>query len=215
MPLHVLILNAGIMAHAEAKSNYGTELHFATNHVGHHLLTTLLLPTLRATADSATDGSFPVRVVAVSARLYEHFPVNFNDVNFSQPNNKYDKWKAYAQSKTANILFARQLNKMMEEKGSKVRAFSLHPGVIRTKLQRHTVPEDFKFLTNITPVILKSPEQGAATTLYAALSKDLQDLGGSYLDDCRILKTLPFATDLNVAKQLWEFTEKIIANAKE
>ena len=123
--------NAGIMACPYSKTVDGFESQFAVNHLAHFHLTSLLLPELRA--------GKPARVVVVSSVANKNGGINFDDINWER---KYDKWAAYAQSKSANVLFAKQFNRLYARDG--IEAFSLHPGVVLTNLQRHTPTEELK-----------------------------------------------------------------------
>jgi len=203
LPLHLLILNAGIMAIPErTETEEKLEAQFGVNHVAHHLLCSLLLNTI--------ISSQPARIVALSSAAHRFSPIVFEDLNSVKA---YDRWKAYGQSKTANILFAKQLNHMLQSKGHKVEAFSVHPGSIRTSLGRSLVDEDVKRMTAM-PYRWKTVEQGAATTVVAATDPDLAGKGGAYLADCNIATPVAWAADMTAAARLWEETEKIIAARK-
>ncbi len=170
------------MATPYSKTIDGFESQFGVNHLAHFYLANLLLPELRA--------GRPARVIVVSSVANKNGGINFDDINSEK---KYDKWAAYAQSKSANILFAKQFNKLYARDG--IQAFSLHPGVILTNLQRHTPTEELRalgfFKEDGTLVDLcKTVEQGAATTVYAALSPALNNHGGEYLEDCAISRGL-------------------------
>lgn len=174
--IDLLINNAGIMACPETRVGPGWEAQFATNHLGHFALTNRLWPALEGGA----------RVVSVSSAGHRLSPIRWDDVDFAQG---YDKWLAYGQSKTANALFAVHLDRLGRSSG--VRAFSLHPGAIFTPLQRHLSREEMIALgwmdANDQPLIpLKSPEQGAATQVWAATSPLLDGLGGLYCEDCDV-----------------------------
>lgn len=175
----ILINSAGVMACPETRVGPGWELQFATNHLGHYALVNLLWPAL-------TPGG--ARVVAVSSAAHHRSPIRWDDLWFERDG--YDRWLAYGQAKTANALFARQLDVLGAPAG--VRAFSLHPGGIRTPLQRHM--SDAEMIDRgwineagelISPMF-KSPEQGAATQVWAATSPQLDGEGGVYCEDCDI-----------------------------
>ena len=123
--LHILVNNAGVMASPPAKTADGFELQFGSNHVGHFLMTCLLAPALHQAA--------PSRVVSVSSRGHHMSPVVFDDIQFQR--RPYDKWLAYGQAKTANVLFAVGLERRLGARG--VHANALHPGGIMTELGRH------------------------------------------------------------------------------
>jgi len=209
--LNVLINNAGVMACPLARTANGWESQFATNHIGHFLLTGLLTPLLIASA--------PSRVVSVSSRGHRFSPVVFDDIHFER--RPYDKWSAYGQAKTANVLFAVELDRRLA--GRRVRANALHPGGIRTELGRHLSQDDIVELMSRAPggkMEWKTPEQGAATSVWAATAPELEGKGGLYLDDCQIasLRTSPddpggyeaYARDAEAAKRLWTVSEQLV-----
>jgi len=220
--LNILINNAGIMGTPESKSKQGYELTFATNHLGHFLLFQLLKPLLSA----GSTPQFNSRVVSLTSKGHNLSPVLFDDYDLKQVG--YDKWKAYGQSKTANIYLANEIERRYGSQG--LHAWSVHPGGIMTNLARHMPEEEmqgfFKANPNIATTI-KSPEQGAATTIWAAVSRELEGRGGKYLEDCKIPgpvvssdKWLPdngystWAYDTEAAKRLWEESNKMV-NFKE
>jgi len=207
LPLHYLILNAGVMACPYTKSKDGFELQFATNFLGHFLLTNLLLPRL-------LEGA-PARVVSVSSSGHTASDILWDDYNFEK--GTYHSWIAYGQSKTANILFAVELNRRYKDKG--ITANSLHPGYIRTELQRHVnpdtlTPEQFKTFPGIENALKysinpKTVGQGAATTLYATLAPETAG-GGKFYDDNHEVESLPYASDPESAKKLWDLGAKLV-----
>jgi len=159
-------------------------------------------------------------VVALSSTGHHLGAVDFDDPNFERRD--YDKWRAYGQSKSANALFAVELDARMKARG--VRAFSVHPGMIMTELGRHMQPEDFDSLMAAAPegqeIKFKSVEQGAATSVWAATSPQLQGLGGLYLEDCHIAEPFkpgvsggvaPHAIDPVAASRLWTLSGQLVA----
>lgn len=220
-PLHLLINNAGVMANPLTRDARGYESQFATNHLGHFQLTARLWPALVASGEA--------RVVNVSSRGHRFSPVHLDDPNFVR--REYDKWKAYGQSKTANILFGMELDRLGRKRN--VRAFSLHPGaILDTDLSRHLTEDDYKafgitiengqmkFDAGKTPIAFKSVEEGAATTLWCAVSPQLNGMGGVYCEDCDIAaptldETLTsngvrgWAIDPDAAKRLWTLSEQL------
>ncbi|MGW4461252.1 SDR family NAD(P)-dependent oxidoreductase [Micromonospora sp. NPDC004704] len=176
--IDILVNNAGLMACPETRVGPGWEAQFATNHLGHYALVNRLWPAL------VRGGG--ARVVAVASG-YADSAIRWHDLQFEQG---YDKWQAYAQSKMANVRFAEHLDSIGRAYG--VRAFSVHPGYILTPLQRHLsrsemvaagwVDED----GNQIGADFKTPEQGAATQVWAATSPRLAGLGGVYCLDCDI-----------------------------
>jgi NAD(P)-dependent dehydrogenase (short-subunit alcohol dehydrogenase family) len=207
--IDAFIGSAGIMACPETRVGPGWEAQFATNHLGHFALVNRLWPAF-------TPGS---RVVAVSSRGHHYGPVRFDDLNFERG---YDKWLAYGQAKTANILFAVHLDKLAHDHG--VRAFALHPGRILTELVRHLDRQelvDAGMVDESGQVTggAKTPEQGAATQVWAATSPQLDGLGGVYLEDCEIAEPAPadgtrtgvkdYATDPVLAERLWTLSAEL------
>lgn len=202
----ILINNAGIMACPETRVGPRWEAQFATNHLGHYTLVNLLWPAI------ARDGA--ARVVALSSIGHRRSGIRWDDVQFERG---YDKWVAYGQSKTANALFAVQLDALARDAG--VRAFSVHPGGIFTPLQRHLTKEEMVAAGwideqgNVTFSSFKSPEQGAATSVWAATSPRLDGMGGVYCEDCDIAEPAAgpdarrgvrsHATDPEQAARLW------------
>src|SRR3954451_17433841 len=182
--LDILINNAAIMACPETRVGAGWEAQFATNHLGHFALTNLLWPAL-----AAGGGA---RVVALSSTGHKISPIRFDDLQFETG---YDKWAAYGQAKTANSLFAVQLDALGQDAG--VRAFAAHPGGIFTPLQRHLAQEEMVEAGWVDADgnpddRFKTTEQGAATSTWAATSPQLEGMGGVYCENCDIAKpTVP------------------------
>lgn len=212
-PIDILINNAAIMACPETRVGDGWEAQFATNHLGHYALTNRLWPLLEA------GGA---RVVSMSSTGHKLSPIRWDDVHF---NSGYDKWVAYGQAKTANCLFAVHLDAL--GKDHNVRAFAVHPGGIMTELQRHLPKEEMINMGwideegNINE-LFKTPEQGAATSLWAATSPLLDGMGGVYCEDCdiaaptdpespfaRYIGVDPHAIDRSDAARLWELSAEL------
>ena len=217
--INLLINNAGVMACPLARTAQGFELQFGTNHLGHFLFTALLVPCLVA---GAAEAGVDSRVIALSSRGHQFGDVDFDDPNYQH--RQYNKWFAYGQSKTANALFAVALDARC--KGSGVRAFAVHPGMIMTELGRHMQPEDIETLKAARPpdepMTFKSVEQGAATSVWAAASPQLKDLGGLYLEDCQIAGAAApgkpggvaaYATDPATADRLWRLSETLVGQS--
>jgi NAD(P)-dependent dehydrogenase (short-subunit alcohol dehydrogenase family) len=209
--LSILVNNAGVMACPLARTAQGWELQLATNHLGHFLLSRLLMPSL-------TAGT-PSRVVALSSAAHHRASVDFDDLNFDR--RPYDKWIAYGQSKTANALFAVGFDRRMAREG--VRAFAVHPGAIATELARHLTREDLhEIVTRIRTTAggLKEVPAGAATSVWAATAPELAGKGGLYLEDCRISAPAgtegvttgyrDYALDPELADRLWKVSEALL-----
>ncbi|MGH7779495.1 MAG: oxidoreductase [Candidatus Binataceae bacterium] len=213
-PLHLLINNAGIMATPLAYTGDGFESQFGTNHVGHFALTHGLLPAFKAARNA--------RVVELTSIGHRRSDVIFDDLDFR--NRPYERWSAYGQSKTANSLFAVGLTQLLAGEG--VIANAVHPGGIMTGLQKFVPREEQLAMGWIDEhgnvnSRFKSTEQGAATSIYAAVSPDLEGNGGHYLEDCSIAKpwtaespfsgVMPYALDPEHARRLWSVSEDLIA----
>jgi|TARA_B100000767_G_scaffold180523_1_gene168499 NAD(P)-dependent dehydrogenase (short-subunit alcohol dehydrogenase family) len=214
-----LINNAGVMACPETRVGNDWELQFAANHLGHFALTLGLLPALKMSGNA--------RIVALSSTAHKLSAIRWDDIHFA---NDYDKWQAYGQSKTADSLFAVALDQRMKDSG--IRAFSVHPGGIMTPLQRHLDLEEMVALgwlgkdgqpSEMAAAMFKTPSQGATTTLWAATSPQLENIGGVYCENCdvaamqqegpgaRYSGVAPWAIDSEQAKRLWVISEEAIA----
>lgn len=204
--IDLLVNNAGVMATPLRRTAQGFELQLGTNHLGHFAWTTALLPQL-------VSGS---RIVNVSSRGHLRSPIRWDDPHF-RVESTYDRWTAYGQSKTANILFTVELERRLAGQG--IHAFSLHPGVIMTELSRHLTQDDLTTMSKLMPqsgMVIKDVSAGAATTVYAAISGDLEGLGGSYLEDCHVAELTPgdgsggyaaYAMDGDGATRLWAWSK--------
>ncbi|CAL8285559.1 unnamed protein product [Lota lota] len=195
----VLINNAGIYQCPYSKTDDGFEMQFGVNHLGHFLLTNLLLDLLKRSA--------PSRVVVVSSKLYKHAHIKFEDLNSEQ---HYDKAFAYGQSKLANLLFSSELARRLQ--GTGVTANSLTPGIVRTNLGRHVhIPSMAKPLFSlVSRGLFKSPEEGARTSVYLACSPDVEGFQGKCFANCHPQVLLPKATDMDVAGKLWDISEVMV-----
>ncbi|GAA4195532.1 SDR family NAD(P)-dependent oxidoreductase [Streptosporangium oxazolinicum] len=171
-PLHILVNNAGVMMTSELRTPQGWEVQFATNHLGHFALATGLHRALAAAGRA--------RVVALSSVAHLREPVNFDDLHFRV--RAYDARAAYAQSKTANALFAVEANRRWADDGITVNA--VHPGAILTNLTRHMDQEALDASIAGGGYTFKTPEQGAATSVLVAASPLLEGVGGRYFEDC-------------------------------
>jgi len=216
-PLDLPVNGAGIMATPFERDSRGYEMQFSANHLGHFASTLQLWPALRRSGSA--------RVVAVSSAGHRLSGIDFDDPNFER--RPYDKWRAYGQSKTANILFAVELDRRVEAHG--VRTFAVHPGAILTGLARHLTDDEFAASgfargapAGTTPPgqsveeggRYKTVPQGASTILWCAVSKQLDGLGGVYCDNCDIGRPAaqdeggagvqPWAIDPVHSERLWE-----------
>jgi NAD(P)-dependent dehydrogenase (short-subunit alcohol dehydrogenase family) len=221
-PLHMLINNAGIMATPLTRNIRGYESQFSANHLGHFQLTARLWPALL--------NAHGARVVSVSSRGHQRAGIDFDDPHFQH--RPYDRWKAYGQSKTANVLFAVELDRHGEASG--IRAFAVHPGSILTDLIRHMTDEELSGYgisredrRGSIPAgksvaeggDFKTLEQGAATSVWCATSPQLAGMGGVYCQDVEVAEVqsdsasvrgvLPGAIDSEAAKRLWILSEEL------
>lgn len=213
-PLDILVLNAGVMAlPTRTLSPQGHEAQLATNHLGHFRLANGLLPALRQ--------AHAARVVSVSSRAHLNSPVVFDDLDFER--RPYEPALAYAQSKTANVLFAVEANRRWEIHGISVNA--LHPGAIAdSNLSRHYDPGALADLRSSGRYVFKTTAQGAATSVFVATSPLLTDVGGLYFENsqqavvddptaCGIdaAGVAPHALDPDAAERLWTTSEQLTA----
>jgi NAD(P)-dependent dehydrogenase (short-subunit alcohol dehydrogenase family) len=226
-PLHILVNSAGIMATPLTRNARGYEAQFATNHLGHFQLVSRLWPAL-----AAARGA---RVVSVSSRGFRFSPAVFDDLHFEHRD--YEPFAAYGQSKTANALFAVELDRRGRAEG--VRAFAVHPGmIIDTGLAKHLSEDDLRAAGAVDeegrPVRdpsrqFKTVPQGAATSVWCATSPQLDGLGGVYCENCDISPlvadvdepawragtatdgVLGYAVDSEAAARLWEVSERLTA----
>jgi NAD(P)-dependent dehydrogenase (short-subunit alcohol dehydrogenase family) len=195
-PLDAIIANAGIMALPKAEQRFGWERQLFTNHVGHFILVTGLLDNL------AEDG----RVVMLSSAAHLQAPKVGIELDNLGGDRGYSPWKAYGQSKLANLLFARELAKRFE--GTDRVANAVHPGVINTNLGRHMNPALVAIMAIANPLFMKNTGQGAATEVWAAVHPDAARVNGEYLADCNVKKSSPQGRDMELAAKLWELTER-------
>lgn len=197
--LHAIICNAGIMALPKLETKHGYELQFFTNHIGHFILVTRLLDRL------AADG----RVVMLSSDMHKAAPKVGIELDNLDGARGYGAWRAYGQSKLANILFAKQLARRFA--GTQRTANAVHPGVIATNLIRHMNPLASVAYATFGPLFLKSIPQGAATEVFVATHPSLAGVSGEYFADCNVAKPRGDANDDALAAKLWDESERIVA----
>ncbi|MFJ8823357.1 oxidoreductase [Streptomyces sp. NPDC102467] len=211
--LDLVVANAGVMAAPETRVGPGWEYQFATNHLGHFALVNRLCPAL------SPHGA---RVVALTSSGHFLTGVRWDDINFRTG---YDRWLAYGQAKTANALFALHLDRLGAAGG--LRAYAVHPGSILTPLQRHIPREEWAGRGWVTETGeprpgFKTPEQGAATTVWAATAPVLDAYGGAYCQDCDLAESVPddaedmlaggvktWARDPVAAARLWSLSAEL------
>lgn len=198
--LDVLINNAGIMACPKTMTKEGIEIQIGVNHFGHFLLTLLLLNKLKKSA--------PSRILNVSSLAHRFGKIDKGDLLCKK---SYSPSEAYARSKLANILFTKELARRL--KGTNVTVNALHPGAIYTELQRHIGETYGRLLQPLIhifgPFLLKTPEEGAQTTIACAVDPDLETISGEYFSNCEISEPSRAANDPELAKWLWKESVKI------
>lgn len=195
--LDVLINNAGVLSQERQESKDGIELNLAVNFLTPFLLTNLLLPLLKRSA--------PARIINVSSSMHTEGEINFDDL---QSKETFDKYKAYAQSKLALLLFTKKLAKELE--GSGVTVNALHPGIVGTEMTMQNV----RAMNPVTSFIFKrtliTPVQGAETSIYLATSPDVAQVSGEYFDKKKITSSSPIASDEELATKLWDVSAKLV-----
>ncbi|KAI5682302.1 hypothetical protein M9H77_03530 [Catharanthus roseus] len=210
LPLNILINNAGVMFCPYQLSKDGIEMQFATNHLGHFYLTSLLLDKMKETAKSTgIEG----RIVNLSSVAHLHTyngGIQFEKIN---DENSYSDKKAYGQSKLANLLHANELSRRLQKEGANITVNSVHPGLIMTNLMRHSALT-MKFLKAFTYILWKNVPQGAATTCYVALHPALKGVTGKYFVDCNEFEPSKYAKDEVLAKKLWDLSNKLVNAAQ-
>ena len=193
-PLHLLVNNAGIVNTRRQLTEDGYEEMFAVNHLAPFLLTNLLLPVIKESA--------PARIVNVSSHAHTFVKnMGFDDL---QAERQFKTFKVYGRSKLANILFTRELSKRLQEVG--VTANSLHPGAVSTGLGLQNQGFFSHLLASMLRPFFKSPEQGAATSLYVATAQELEGVSGQYFSNSKQAKPKPWAEDDNEASRLWQLS---------
>lgn len=209
--LDLLINNAGIMMCPYWKTKQGFEMQFGTNHLGHYLLTNLLLELLKKPKTS--------RIITVSSRAHygylptkNGFSMNWEDINWTK---NYWSVAAYSQSKLANILFTKELASSLA--GTNITAVCLHPGAVRTELMRYTgeglffwFPYFMKSIHYIYAVVSKSPKEGAQTTIHCAVADDIPKYNGYYFSDCEPKKPSINGMNRQDAKRLWDVSKEMV-----
>ena len=197
-PLDVLINNAGVINTRRILLDNGQEQMFAVNHLGHFLLTSMLLDALKR----AEQG----RVVVVASEAYRFCRgIRFDDLQW---NTGFSAFPTYGHSKLANILFTRELAARLE--GTRVTANSLHPGGVRSQLGAQNTWYAGRILALVKP-FLRTAEKGAETSVYLATSNDVRTTSGQYFYDCKPKKTKPSARDTDAARRLWTLSERLTA----
>ncbi|KAM4524083.1 retinol dehydrogenase 13-like [Odontesthes bonariensis] len=203
----VLINNAGVMRCPAWKTEDGFDIQFGVNHLGHFLLTNLLLEKLKESA--------PSRVINLASLAHIIGKIDFEDLNWEKK--KFDTKQAYCQSKLANVLFTRELAKRLE--GSGVTVNAVHPGVVATDLGRHTGLHQSQFSSSVLSpffsLLVKSPALGAQPSVYLAVSEEMEGVTGQYYDVMIEKEPAPQALDDETARRLWEVSSRLVGLEKE
>lgn len=203
-PLDLVVANAGIMALPKLELVRGLEKQFATNHLGHFELLTSLMRNLSAAEHS--------HVAIVSSAAHRQAPaagIEFDNLDGSKG---YSAFRAYGQSKLANVLFANELNRRTPDH---VKVNSLHPGVIQTNLGRHMQGPFAVMLGLFMFPFMSTIPQGAATSCYVVANAEAAEMSGRYFADCRPAKVNPLANDEALARKLWEASEELVGHSSE
>ncbi|XP_047392395.1 dehydrogenase/reductase SDR family member on chromosome X isoform X2 [Sciurus carolinensis] len=196
IPLHVLVNNAGVMMVPQRETKDGFEEHFGLNYLGHFLLTNLLLDTLRASGSPGCSA----RVVTVSSATHYVGQLDLEDL---QGSGSYSPHAAYAQSKLALVLFTYRLQRLLAAQGSPVTANVVDPGVVDTDLYRHVFWGTRLVKRALGWLLFKTPDEGAWTSVYAAVAPELEGVGGRYLYNEKETKSLKVTYDQKLQQQLW------------
>lgn len=193
--LHILLNNAGVMMCPYTKTVDGFEMHIGVNHLGHFLLTSLLIGLLKRSA--------PARIVVVSSLAHNFGWIRFHDLH-SQ--GSYNSGLAYCQSKLANVLFTRELASRL--KGTNVTVNSVHPGTVNSDLTRHSTLMTILF--TVFSVFLKTPREGAQTSIYCAIAEELHSISGKHFSDCTPAFVAPQGRSAETARRLWDVSCELL-----
>ncbi|KAL4657269.1 retinol dehydrogenase 12-like isoform X1 [Arapaima gigas] len=194
--INILINNAGVMMCPYAKTADGFEMQFGVNHLGHFLLTYLLVDLIKRSA--------PARIINVSSMAHSWGTIRLDDINSEK---SYDTRKAYGQSKLANILCTRSLARRLQ--GTGVTVYALHPGIVQTELGRH-LNTPLKIAWKVVRPFTKNSMQGAQTSIYCAVAPELEKESGGYYSDCAPATCSTDAADDEMAQKLWELSCKML-----
>lgn len=200
--LDVLLNNAGVMATPEMQTAQGYEYQLGVNHLAHFLLTQRLMPLL--------TGSRPSRIINVASSAHQFGHIHFDNINLR---GEYSPWKAYGQSKLANILYTYELDRRLRP-GDNCTANTLHPGIVGTNLGRYLLPDVPGFLAKpllkLGSALTKTPDQGAQTSIYLATSPEVANVSGKYFVDCQPKTTTEESYDPEVARRLWDLSAEMV-----
>ena len=195
--IDILVNNAGFISLDRQETKEGLERQFGINHIGHFLLTTSLL-------DLMGKGS---RIVVVASGAHKTGKIHFDDINLHRG---FNVIKAYSQSKLANVLFTRELARRVKDKGITVNC--CHPGAVATNIGIVRETGFGKTVTGLLKPFFQTPEQGARTAVFLATDDSVADVSGEYIYKCKIAKSSKRSKDMELAKELFEFSNKLINN---
>lgn len=193
--IDILVNNAGFISLDRQETKEGLERQFGINHVGHFLLTTELL-------DMMGEGS---RIVNVASGAHKTGKIHFDDINLHKG---FNVFKAYSQSKLANVLFTRELARRVKDRGITVNC--CHPGAVATNIGIDRETGFGKTVTKLLKPFFQTPEQGAATAIFLATDESVKDITGEYFYKCKIAKSSKRSKDMELAKRLFEFSEQLV-----
>ena len=193
--IDILVNNAGFISLDRQETKEGLERQFGINHIGHFLLTTELL-------DLMGEGS---RIVVVASGAHKAGKIRFDDINLKRG---YNVVRAYSQSKLANVLFAKELSKMLKDRGITVNC--CHPGAVATNMGVSRETGFGKTITGLLKPFFQTPAEGARTAIFLATDESVKDISGEYFYRCKIAKSSRRSNDPELAKKLYEFSEALV-----
>lgn len=193
--LDILVNNAGFISLDRQETKEGLERQFGINHVGHFLLTTELI-------DIMPSGG---RIVNVASGVHKTGKIHFDDINLHKG---FNVFKAYSQSKLANVLFTRELSRRLADKGITVNC--CHPGAVATNMGINRETGFGKTITGLLKPFFLTPEQGAKTAVFLATDESVKDISGEYFYKCKIAKSSKRSKNMELAKKLYEFSENLV-----
>jgi NAD(P)-dependent dehydrogenase (short-subunit alcohol dehydrogenase family) len=199
--LDVLINNAGVFSNKLQFTKEGYELQFGVNHLGHFLLTNLLMPALQCPSEGG-------RVINISSAAHFHGKIDFDNLRGEKGSKHYDGMRAYAQSKLVNVLFTLELSRRY---AGEITANTLHPGVVATRLANKHSSTFVNTIWNLYKPFARNPNKGANTSVYLAVSPEVREVSGRYFDQCQCVKRpAPIAKDTEIAARLWNYSEAAV-----
>ena len=193
--IDILVNNAGFISLDRQETKEGLERQFGINHVGHFLLTTELL-------DMMGEGS---RIVNVASGAHKTGKIHFDDINLHKG---FNVFKAYSQSKLANVLFTRELARRVKDRGITVNC--CHPGAVATNIGIDRDTGFGRTVTRLLKPFFQTPAQGASTAIFLATDESVKDITGEYFYKCKIAKSSKRSKDMELAKRLFEFSEQLV-----